>query len=523
MLCSVRGSGCGVFPLETLGISASGRYRVRPVLLDPLAGFFVVEPPGHGVLHVQFGAGGLPSAGPAAGRRLSSCSIRCRSCCRDRTRVTGTTRISLDAVTLGAAVLGAGVVAGTMALARPVPGDPLYPVIWVALLIVPLRALIHLRNGILVGFDRPGAGLAPTTTLYPGLLLVLVAVVAAIDSSAITATSVAGLAVVATAGAFVWAHLAARRVRPREVQSAAAGPPRLRSWLAASVPMMLITALAIVNLRTDVIMVGLLDDAAAAGVYLVAAQVAFGVRLGMLAAAPAVSSQVAALHEAGDKHELQVAVRTAARIIFGIALVGMALLLVAGRSVLGVFGTDFRHGYAAMAILAVGGTVMMALGPAETVLMMTGSERVAMLAGGIATLANVILNAALISAFGISGAAVATAVSGVTWALILNRVTARRLDVDLEHCPSGGSDRRLRREMYLDAGERPVLSAGLGQTGPPGPRHGVIAAPRSSTGPHLGSAVLGRSLWAMSRTRSSASDRRKRNGSPTDLATAGSL
>ncbi len=332
-----------------------------------------------------------------------------------------------NAVTSGAAVLAAAAIGLVMVVLRPVLDDALFPAIWVALLIVPLRALIHLRHGVLLGLDRPAAGMAPTTTIFPAALLAGVAALWVIDRDALTAAWVAGLAVAATAVALGWSELVARRAGPPPLAGAAAGDGALRPWLAASVPMMLITALAIVNLRTDVIMLGGLRDAAAAGVYAIAAQVAFAVRFGLLAASPAISGPAASLHAAGGRAELRRALRTAARIILAVAVAALAFLAAFGRPVLGLFGGEFEAGYDAMLILAAGGTLMMAFGPGETVLMMTGHERIAALSGGIAALANLVLNATLIPLFGIAGAAFATAASGVVWAGILNRVAARRV------------------------------------------------------------------------------------------------
>ncbi len=332
-----------------------------------------------------------------------------------------------NAVTSGAAVLAAGAVGLAMVALRPVLDEALFPAIWVALLIVPLRALIHLRHGVLLGLDRPAAGMAPTTTIFPAALLAGVAVVWVVDRDGLTAAWVAGVAVLATAAALWWSELVARRVGPRPLAGAPAGDRALRPWLAASVPMMLITALAVVNLRTDVIMLGGLRDAAAAGVYAIAAQVAFGVRFGLLAASPAISGPAATLHASGGRTELRSTLRTAARIILAVAVAALAFLVAIGRPVLGLFGDEFEAGYDAMLILAVGGALMMAFGPGETLLMMTGHERIAALSGGIAALANLVLNATLIPPFGIAGAAFATAASGVAWAGILNRVAARRV------------------------------------------------------------------------------------------------
>ncbi len=332
-----------------------------------------------------------------------------------------------NAVTVGAAVLAAGAVGAAMALLRPALDDALFPPVFLAMLIVPLRALIHLRHGVLLGFDRPAAGMAPTTTVFPVVLLAGVGALWLVDAVRVTAAWVVVLATAATGAALVWSELMARRARPAPLEGAGVGERRLRPWLSASVPMMVITALAIVNLRTDVIMLGGLRDAAAAGVYAIAAQAAFAVRFGLLAASPAIAGRAAALHAAGAAGELRSVLRTAARVIVAIALAALAFLVVAGRPVLGLFGDEFRAGYDAMLILAAGGTLMMAFGPGETLLMMTGHERVAAVSGGAAAVANLVLNVTLIPPFGIAGAAFATAASGVVWAATLNRVAARRV------------------------------------------------------------------------------------------------
>ncbi|MGH2603527.1 MAG: polysaccharide biosynthesis C-terminal domain-containing protein, partial [Dehalococcoidia bacterium] len=334
-----------------------------------------------------------------------------------------------DWVTLAASLAGAGLAAAAMTLLRSSLDPALFPAFWIAMLIVPLRALIHLRNGALLGLDRPVIGTAPTTALYPTVLLFAVAVVAVVDPDALTAAWAVTLALGASALTLVWASAVTRRARSRPIAAVPAAP-QLRTWLSAALPMMMITALGIVNLRADVIMVGAIVNAPAAGVYFIASQVAFGVRFGMIAATPALSSVAASLHDAGATAELQAAVKAAARVVFAIAAAAFVFLVLAGGQVLAFFGNEFRDGYQALMLLGTGTLMMMALGPVESVLMMTGHERRAALSGGIATLVNVGLNAALIPSFGIEGAAAATALSGVAWAVVLNRQVSRHLGID---------------------------------------------------------------------------------------------
>jgi O-antigen/teichoic acid export membrane protein len=333
-------------------------------------------------------------------------------------------------VTLATSLTVAGLAAAAVTFLQASLDPRLIPAFWIAMFIVPLRALIHVRSGVLLGLDRPVLGTAATTTVYPALLLVMVATLAMVDSEAHTAAWVVTLALGAVALTLFWASGATRRAlgRLRPAQPGELGA-RTRSLLASSIPMMLITALGIVMVRADVITVGAVVGAEAAGVYFIASQLAFGLRFGMLAATPALSSVAASLHGAGARAALQAAVSGAARVVMAISGVAFLVLVLAGRQLLQLFGSEFTDGYPAMILLAGGTLFMMALGPVEPLLMMTGHERSAALSGGFATLANLALNVTLVPAFGLEGAAAATAMSGVAWVVVLNRRVVRHLGI----------------------------------------------------------------------------------------------
>jgi O-antigen/teichoic acid export membrane protein len=79
-----------------------------------------------------------------------------------------------------------------------------------------------------------------------------------------------------------------------------------------------------------------------------------------------------------------------------------------------------------MAILAFGIVVRASVGPCESVLTMTGQERICAVAYGIALGVNLTLNVFLIPAYGLIGAATATALAMVVEAAILAVVVKRR-------------------------------------------------------------------------------------------------
>jgi O-antigen/teichoic acid export membrane protein len=105
----------------------------------------------------------------------------------------------------------------------------------------------------------------------------------------------------------------------------------------------------------------------------------------------------------------------------------MAIIMVAlGQDLLSLFGGDFVDGHKLMIILAIGIVVRASVGPCESVLTMTGQERVCALAYGLALGVNLGLNVFLIPAYGLIGAALATALAMVVEAVMLSLIVKRR-------------------------------------------------------------------------------------------------
>jgi O-antigen/teichoic acid export membrane protein len=91
------------------------------------------------------------------------------------------------------------------------------------------------------------------------------------------------------------------------------------------------------------------------------------------------------------------------------------VLIIWGREILALFGTQFTYGYPALVILTVGQLVNAFSGPVGFIMTMTGRHvEASYVIGGSAAL-NVILNAALIPSLGIIGAAVATSITVALW------------------------------------------------------------------------------------------------------------
>ena len=100
-----------------------------------------------------------------------------------------------------------------------------------------------------------------------------------------------------------------------------------------------------------------------------------------------------------------------------------------GKPLLGIFGTEFRPAAGILGILLAGQVVNVLSGPGIEVLSNSGSHRIATVTLWIFALANLILNWVLIPIYGMWGAAFATALSLAAWNISLAVLAARRTGI----------------------------------------------------------------------------------------------
>lgn len=299
-----------------------------------------------------------------------------------------------------------------------------------AMAVVPLVAVVQVGAAVLRGLGPVVLGHLHETVLRPGVALVVLVAAYAVVGDTVDATWAVGAQIVAAAAAVVLVVGLTVRHVPRAVWGAVE-ERQPRAWLRAAVPMMFIGAAQVVNVNTDVVMVGAFEGAEAAGLYRVASRGAHAVVFVLVAANTVLQPVVASMYARGEVDRLQAVLTRSVRLVALVALsVTVALIAAGGPLLRGVFGSEFGVAATALAILAVGQLVNALLGSAGTVLMMTGHERDAAVAVGVGAVVNVALNAVLVPLFGIEGAASATAVSVVIWNVILTRRSVRIVGLD---------------------------------------------------------------------------------------------
>ncbi|MEO7837190.1 MAG: polysaccharide biosynthesis C-terminal domain-containing protein, partial [Acidimicrobiales bacterium] len=138
--------------------------------------------------------------------------------------------------------------------------------------------------------------------------------------------------------------------------------------------------------------------------------------------------QMSHLHWAGRREELNALVLNAVRWVFFPSLAVTIALAAFGRTILGVFGAEFRAGWAALVVYSIGQLVSVSAGPVGILLNMTGQHRITAAVNATCAALTFIGYLILIPWHGMIGAALAVAVGVGVKNIWLTIVAERRLD-----------------------------------------------------------------------------------------------
>lgn len=282
--------------------------------------------------------------------------------------------------------------------------------LWTGLVILPLFPLLDLKQAAMQGLNRVVFALLPDLFVRPLILAALLACTYLVFGRGVNAQWALGLNAAAVLAALLFATYLLRKMLPRAARNVAPAY-QTRSWVRSALPMMLISGMHVINHRIDEIMLGVMKETAAVGIYTVANRGAQLILLVQTAVNVALGPTIAGLHAAGKIEQLQRLITQASRVVLVVsASIALGLVLF-GNTFLLLFGAEFIHAYPTLGILIVGCVVNAAAGSVGLLLVMTGHERDAAKGIGFSVVLSVALNAALIPTWGVEGAATATSIS----------------------------------------------------------------------------------------------------------------
>jgi O-antigen/teichoic acid export membrane protein len=301
--------------------------------------------------------------------------------------------------------------------------------IFLGLLAMPMIALGDILEGTSRANHWPVMALSPVYIIRPILIIscMLIAIGLGAPHTAVTAMQAALVATYLTAlGQYVATLIRLRRhyhAGPRKID--------FLSWLSVAFPIFLIEGVSFLLTNSDVVVVGIFLEPHDVAIYFAAAKTMALVHFINFSVKAASGPRFSSIIAEGTRQQLAAAAIDAARWTFWPALGVGLVVLAAGHLLLSLFGGAFTAGYVLMAILLAGILAKALVGPAETLLMMSGKQNICVALYAGALTANVVLNVLLIPHFGIEGAAIATASAMAVEAVLLHLAVRHALGIAL--------------------------------------------------------------------------------------------
>ncbi len=317
----------------------------------------------------------------------------------------------------------------TVFLARPIivdyyNDDTFYNCLLIALLFLPLVARLEIQEGILDGFRRVVLSQLSMRTLRPALIALILIGIYYFTSlwrytrpegdQVLYAELAITVNLVATICAVTLSYFLVKSTVPKEVSSTSPSFDK-KNWFTTSQDMMWTSGFNYILISADSLMLGLLIDTDAVGIYRIASQVAVAIVIALTAMNGILHPIVADLHANNKKKELQRIVSIGANAVFAVSIIGGLVLYFAADYLPLLFGEEYVEPIPLLRILIFGQIFNACAGPAVLLLNMTGHQRDAAKIMGIGALINLVLNAFFIEWLGIEGAAYATIITTLLW------------------------------------------------------------------------------------------------------------
>jgi O-antigen/teichoic acid export membrane protein len=294
--------------------------------------------------------------------------------------------------------------------------------------LVPILALVRIRCSAVRAFGGVVSALVPDRVVRDGTLIGLLAVAGFGLGWTINAPFVMAATLIGSVLGLVCAGVAMRYRRPRAVDNVSPVYDAA-AWRRAAIPLVILGATEALMNRTGVILLGWIADTKNAGIYSLAFNIALVVTMPRIAVNTLFAPMISNLYTRRDKETMQVLITRTASWTFYAGICIAAALFVLADPLLAWFGAGYNAGVPALRILLVSQVLAASAGSQLYVMTMTGHERNAAVLLACCAVVNAGASAVLVHMFGLTGAAIGTAVSLVVWNLAMALFLWRRLNL----------------------------------------------------------------------------------------------
>lgn len=292
------------------------------------------------------------------------------------------------------------------------------------LLAMPFTVLILLFQGFLRGGQHVLSGQIPEKIIRPGLILLFSVVfyffLIETTESAVPFLWIVWGSILTAFFVSLWFFLKKfGYVLRKEVQ---ASGPAIKGWNRQLVYFFLLSLIAIINARIDVLMLGGLGYLEKTGIYNIAVKLIELPLVILLILNTVAAPLYARFQQEAQREKMQKLFTLITRTAFLLSLPVFILLVTLRIPLLEIFGPEFTEGSPALLILCLAQAVSLTVGPAAYALMMLGHGREVTRILVVLFVLAITLQWALIPAFGMAGAAIGRSSIVVLGAFLYGRL-----------------------------------------------------------------------------------------------------
>jgi len=297
----------------------------------------------------------------------------------------------------------------------------------IALLALPAFALVDYISGIGRSYGWMIRAFAPGSLFRPLAIMGLLVGLAMLGFNASATVAISGAVV------SIWMTLilsiAVTGFKIPEIERRGPRKYKISTWVWAALPMMMISSFELLLFNVDILMISHYMEPDQTGIYFAATKIMALVAFLNFAIGSAFNRKYAEAHASGDYEALTSVIRRSACLTFFPSLVMIFFIIVMNEEILSLFGEGFSNAEVVIIPLAIGLAFRALVGPGERILMMTGQQYTCAVIYLGTVILDIALNVYLIPAYGIEGAAIATALSFAFMALMLLSAIKYRLNI----------------------------------------------------------------------------------------------
>jgi O-antigen/teichoic acid export membrane protein len=305
---------------------------------------------------------------------------------------------------------------------------------YLAAICLPMLALSEVQDGIARAFNWPSVALSPTFLMRPILILFFMAI-AVIIGFEVNAATALGSTIFATWLASIGQMIALNKGLAKEVPKGKSETHTIK-WLVIALPIFLVEGFYNLLTNVDIMMVGYFMRPEQTGVYFATVKTLALVHFVYFAVKAGAAHRFAQYKASGEQSRYTSIINDTIRWTFWPSVVMCVALLIVGKFLLMLFGSSFTEGYPLLFILVIGLVARAAVGPAESVLTMSGEQNICAMVYAVTLMINIALNFTFIPQYGLAGAAISTTIALVFEAFALYAITKRRLGIHMFIIPA---------------------------------------------------------------------------------------